>query len=165
MGCRSAITLSRPDSAGLFRAAIIASGPCQLQADVATAETRSGSYAARLGCGDVATAAACLRALPAADLVEPPGFVGFGGDMMTGPVSGTPLLPVKAVTALEAGRAARVPVLIGTTHDEFTLYMAIQYLQAGTCSGRGGLPAQLAEHLRRARGVRGPALSPRPVRR
>ena len=123
--------LVAPDSAGLFRAAIIASGRCQLQADVATAQTRSGAYAAKLGCGDVATAAACLRALPAADLVEPPGFVGFGSDTMTGPVFGTPLLPVKAVTAIEEGGAARVPVLIGTTHDEFTLYMAIQYLQLG----------------------------------
>ena len=33
------------------------------------------------------------------------------------------------MTAMGQGKAARVPVLIGTNHDEFTLFAATQYLQ------------------------------------
>ena len=42
--------LVAPGSAGLFRAAIIASGPCSAQAQLATAERDSAAYAAGLGC-------------------------------------------------------------------------------------------------------------------
>ena len=42
--------LVAPGSAGLFRAAIIASGPCSAQAVLATAERDSVAYAAGVGC-------------------------------------------------------------------------------------------------------------------
>ena len=56
--------LVAPASAGLFSAAIIQSGPCQAQYDLPAAERTSEKYAEDVGCGDHATAAACLRALP-----------------------------------------------------------------------------------------------------
>ncbi|EUA06806.1 carboxylesterase family protein [Mycobacterium xenopi 4042] len=60
--------LVAPGSAGLFRAAIVQSGPCQAQADLVSAQRTSLDYAASMGCADPATAAQCLRALPAAKL-------------------------------------------------------------------------------------------------
>ena len=54
--------LVAPDSAGLFRAAIIQSAPCQAQADLAAGRRQSVDYAAAAGCRNPATAAAvCAR--------------------------------------------------------------------------------------------------------
>jgi para-nitrobenzyl esterase len=136
--------LVAPDSAGLFRAAIIASGPCQAQADLATAQRESVAYAVNAGCPDAATAAACLRALPASGLAEPPWYFHIGGNGLTGPVVGPPVLPVDAVAAIDGGRAAKVPVLIGTTRDEFTLFVALQYLRSGQLPNAGDYPRELA---------------------
>jgi para-nitrobenzyl esterase len=123
--------LVAPRSTGLFRAAIIGSGPCRGEVDRATAERISVAYAAAAGCAEEGTAADCLRALPVADLNQPPVYYHLGNDGLTGPISGTASLPVDAMTAIGAGKAARVPVLIGTNHDEYTLFAAIQFLQHG----------------------------------
>jgi para-nitrobenzyl esterase len=113
--------LVAPASKGLFRAAIIQSAPCQAQADLPTAEQRSIEYAAQ----------ECLRALPADKLRKPALYFNIGSDALTGPVTGTKLLPVNPVTAIARDDAARVPVLIGTNRDEFTLFVALRYLQQG----------------------------------
>ncbi len=137
--------LVAPGSAGLFRAAIIASGPCTAQAVLADAERDSRAYAAERGCIDPAAAAACLRALPADTLIEPPWFYRIGANTLSGPVIGTPVLPVDPVAAIEARRAAAVPVLIGTTRDEFTFFMALQYLRLGQLPSADRYPQLLAE--------------------
>ncbi|WP_059015953.1 carboxylesterase family protein [Mycobacterium sp. M26] len=121
--------LVAPGSQGLFRAAILQSGPCQAQADRPTAQRVSLEYAAGVGCADEAAAADCLRALPADRLQRPPLYVGFGADRLTGPVTGTDRVPVDPMTAFALDRVPRVPVLIGTNTDEFTLFVAVQYLQ------------------------------------
>jgi para-nitrobenzyl esterase len=123
--------LVAPGSAGLFRAAIIQSGPCQAQADLPTAQRLSLDYAASVGCGDPSAAANCLRALPASKLAGAPWYYHIGSDDLTGPVTGSPLLPVDPITAAAQGRAAKVPVLIGTMHDEGTLSVATQFIQFG----------------------------------
>ncbi|KUI26028.1 carboxylesterase [Mycobacterium sp. IS-1496] len=121
--------LVAPGSEGLFRAAVIQSAPCQAQAPLPVAERRSLDYAAEVGCPDPATAAECLRALPADTLRKPVWFVEIGADQLTGPVTGTTALPVDPVRAIADGTAAKVPVLIGTNRDEFTLFVALRYLQ------------------------------------
>ncbi len=124
--------LVAPGSAKLFRAAIIQSAPCQAQVDLATAQRVSSEYAASVGCPDPATAAVCLRALPATALTRPPWYWHLGdADALSGPVIGTATLPVSPVAAFGAGRAARVPVLIGTNHDEFSMFAALRYLRLG----------------------------------
>jgi para-nitrobenzyl esterase len=124
--------LVAPGSAKLFHAAIIQSAPCQAQADLATAQRISLDYAAKAGCADPATAAVCLRALPATVLARTLWYSHIGdSDALSGPVVGTATLPVGPVAAIAAGSAARVPVLIGTNHDEFTLFAALRYLHVG----------------------------------
>lgn len=123
--------LVAPGSRGLFRAAIIQSAPCGAQADLPTAEQRSVDYAAKVGCGDPRTAADCLRALPLDKLREPVTFYDIGDNKLPGPVTGTTVLPVDPVTAIARNDAARVPVLLGTNRDEFTLFVALQYLRFG----------------------------------
>lgn len=46
-------------------------------------------------------------------------YYGIGENMLSGPVAGTTLLPVDPMRAISDGGAARVPVMIGTTRDEF----------------------------------------------
>jgi para-nitrobenzyl esterase len=121
--------LVAPDSAGLFRAAILQSGPCQAQADRATATRVSTEYATSAGCSDPAAAAACLRSLPAQKLQRAPLYVGFGPDKLTGPVTGTDRLPVDPMTDIALSRVPRIPVLIGSNGDEFAMFAAIQYLK------------------------------------
>jgi para-nitrobenzyl esterase len=64
-----------------------------------------------------------------AKLDTPPWYYGIGGDRLTGPITGTGRIPADPMTAFAEGKAPRVPVLIGTNHDEFTLFVAIQYLR------------------------------------
>jgi para-nitrobenzyl esterase len=137
--------LVAPDSAGLFRAAIIQSGPCQAQVGPATARRISRAYAASVGCADHATAAACLRALPAGRLAEPLWYARFGTDRLSGPITGTPALPVDPVQAFAGGAAARVPVLIGTNRDEFTMFVALRYLRVGGGISTAEYPAVLSD--------------------
>ncbi len=126
--------LVAPESWGLFRAAIMQSGPCQAQAALPEAKRVSVAFAAQAGCADPATAGACLLALPAARLEGGPGYVTIGANnVISGPVTGTERLPVAPpVAAAEGRRIERVPVLIGSTADEFTVFVAISYLRHKT---------------------------------
>lgn len=126
--------LVAPESAGLFRGAIMQSGPCQAQADLPAAERISVDYAAKAGCAAGPTAARCLRELPADRLIGGPPYVRIGANVLTGPVTGTSRLPAAPQTLVGRGATARVPVLIGNTADEFTLFVAMTYLR------RKGLP-------------------------
>jgi para-nitrobenzyl esterase len=118
--------LVAPGSRGLFRAAMIQSGPCQAQATLAAAVKSSVDYTGRHGCADRATAAACLRALPVADLLDAPQFFAVAGIGMPGPVVGGSVLPVAPLDGFRRGAAVPVPVVVGTTHDEFTYFLAEQ---------------------------------------
>ncbi|WP_232064720.1 carboxylesterase/lipase family protein [Mycobacterium cookii] len=124
--------LVAPGSVGLFRAAIIQSAPCQAQADLATGQRRSVDYAAQAGCRNPAITAVCLRALPAARLDRPPWYYLIGdSDGLSGPVTGATVLPDGPFPAIATGRAARVPVLVGVNHDEFTMFAAFRHRKLG----------------------------------
>ncbi|MFM9035630.1 MAG: carboxylesterase/lipase family protein [Mycobacterium sp.] len=118
-----------PESTGLFRAAIMQSGPCQAQAPLPAAEKISVDYAARAGCPDRPAVQQCLRDLPADRLITGPPYVRIGANILTGPVTGTQRLPADPPTVADSGPIARVPVLIGSTADEFTLFVALTYLR------------------------------------
>jgi para-nitrobenzyl esterase len=137
--------LVAPASKGMFRAAIIQSGPCQAQLALPEAERISEDYARDAGCGDPATAASCLRALPADKLRKPVWYDRIGEDTLSGPVHGTTVLPEDPMVAFRAGRVTDVPVLIGSNHDEFTLFVALQYLRSGRQYAAGEYPGLLAD--------------------
>jgi len=134
--------LVAPESRGLFRAAIMQSGPCQVQATLPAAEQISIDYATGLGCADPASAARCLLDLPADRLLDGPPYVRIGAKALTGPVTGTQRLPGAPPELAARGATARVPVLIGSTADEFTLFVALSYLRTRTM---GSYRALLAE--------------------
>jgi carboxylesterase type B len=113
--------LVSPDSRGLFVRAIIQSGSCQTQT-AARANAAGVQFAATAGCSDAPTrhAVACLRALPAADLVNDQSTTGFTPML----IRGTPSLPADPRTAIHSGQFAHVPVLIGATLDEGRAFTA-----------------------------------------
>lgn len=137
--------LVSPGSAGLFRAAILMSAPCQAQTDLAAATPRSVEYAAAVGCPDPATAGTCLRQLPVDGLRKPVWYFNIGSDELTGPVTGSAMIPEAPLVAFGADRAERVPVLIGTTRDEFTLFVALRYLRQGQRYVEGDYPQLLTD--------------------
>ncbi len=141
--------LSAPESVGLFRAAIMQSGPCQAQVEAPEARRISREYTESLGCAergkDDAEVAACLRALPADRLSRPLWYARFGTDQLSGPAVGTPLLPTDPVRAFRDGDAARVPVLLGVNRDEFTMFVALRYLRVGREITAAEYPDELAD--------------------
>jgi para-nitrobenzyl esterase len=124
--------LAAPSSVGLFSKVILQSGGCGTAniIDVirpgtgpggdtwkpqSLAESAGITAAGKLGCGDPATVLACLRALPAAQIVN-------GVGTYWSPAVGTNLLPRRPSDAAAASEFPAVPMLAGTTRDEGTLF-------------------------------------------
>jgi para-nitrobenzyl esterase len=103
--------LTSPPARGLFRGAIMQSGSCASQSP-ATAQASGLAFAKQAGCPDPATAAACLRALPEKTLLD--ASTSYSAQF----TYGGPELPVADASAVAAGNYDRVPVLMGTNHDE-----------------------------------------------
>ena len=137
--------LVAPSSIGLFRAAIIQSGPCQAQVALPEATRISLDYARAVGCPDRVAAPQCLRAIAPEKLRVPVWYYRIGDDLLSGPVTKTAALPVDPMAAFATGKAAKVPVLIGTNRDEFTLVVALQWLRMGKRFPPGEYPHLLSE--------------------
>lgn len=103
--------LSAPGSRGLFIRAMMQSGSCASQT-LSDAQASGVAFATAAGCPDAATAAACLRAKPAGQLLDttPTTNNRF--------VRGVPELPQDPDTAVRTGNFARVPVVNGANRDE-----------------------------------------------
>ena len=111
--------LASPLAAGLFHKAIVESGAYSLvQPSLATAEASGATFAASVGCGNPSTAAACLRALSVATILAHqtaatmvPNLDGF-------------VLPLTVRAAFTSGQFNHVPVIEGSNHDEWRLFVA-----------------------------------------
>ncbi|MEW1646535.1 carboxylesterase family protein [Streptomyces sp. NPDC091219] len=112
--------LASPAARGLFDRAIIESGPCTgtpdhpfapSSAPLATARAAGEDLTAKVGCGGARDALACLRRVSVPRLLA-------AQDTDQQPAYDTPLLPADPAAAITAGRYHRVPVLIGSNHDE-----------------------------------------------
>ena len=121
--------MTSPLARGLFRGAISESGSCPSQTP-AQAQSAGLAFAAQAGCPDAATAASCLRNMPESALLTASANY---SPMFT---SGGPELPLPPLTAVKEGDYARVPLLMGTNHDEgrtftqgFASYTEQQYVQ------------------------------------
>ena len=127
--------LASPGAQGLFQRAIIESGACTSPDSAisqAAAETGGLAMAADLGCGDAATAAACLRALPVGRVLhaKPHRRGLLGKDSWTSDYGGV-VLPLAPRQAFEQGRFATVPVIDGVNHDEARLFLDLNRFKGG----------------------------------
>jgi para-nitrobenzyl esterase len=109
-----------PRSSGLLARAIVESGAYSLALPtLAQSEAAGAAIATALGCSD--QTAACLRAAPlSAILANSSG----GGYVPT--VDGK-VLPLSLGAALAAGKFNRVPVMQGSNHDEWRLFVGLDY--------------------------------------
>jgi para-nitrobenzyl esterase len=111
--------LAAPGSTGLFQQAIAQSGAYMLAPPtVAVAETQGTAYATAVGCSS--QDAACLRAVPVTTLLA---------NQPTSPVAYLPrvdgiILPQAMDAAFTSGQFNKVPVIEGSTHDEYRLFVA-----------------------------------------
>ena len=111
--------LASPESAGLFHQAIAQSGAYALvNAPLAAAEAAGAGFATAAGCPD--QSASCLRALPVEALLAVQGGGGFVPNLDNKVLT----QPLKA--AFTSGDFNRVPVIEGSNHDEWRLFVALQ---------------------------------------
>ncbi|MEU6865844.1 carboxylesterase family protein [Streptomyces sp. NPDC046876] len=161
--------LTSPTAAGLFQRAVLQSGSCHTsfprgalapgtpayepfasQADVQTA----GAEAARhLGCtaGGGDEVLACLRGQSTDRLATAQLMQSFNR-----PAFGNGLLPVAPAQALASGRFHRLPVILGTNHDEMRMFVGLS-LAAFPIRTEDDYRARLAE----AFGAAAPAVEAR----
>ncbi len=138
--------MTSPLARGLFRSVIMESGSC---ASRTPAQARSAglAFAAQAGCASAATAASCLRNTPESVLLT------ASASYSARFASGGPELPVPPATAVADGDYARVPLLMGTNHDEgrtfaqgFASYTEQQYVQFVDQNYGAQAPAILARY-------------------
>ncbi|MCJ7546171.1 MAG: carboxylesterase family protein [Deltaproteobacteria bacterium] len=115
--------LASPEAAGLFDRAIVQSGAYFLNTTpLAAAEAVGTAKATAMGCpGNDAAAAACLRSLPVETLLANQGSGGFTGNIdykvLMEPIGAT----------LASGDFNQVPVMEGSNHDEWRLFVALSF--------------------------------------
>jgi len=117
-----------PMSAGLFNRAIYQSSPGFFSTlpSAATALTNGTNFATAAGCtGSGAAAAACLRDLPVARILQLQGTPNADGPYTTGPFVDGTVIPNTPEDAWTSGNYNHMPILGGSTKDEFTFITGI----------------------------------------
>ena len=134
--------LASPLAAGLFDQAIVQSGAYALtNAPLATAETAGTSFAAAAGCPD--QTASCLRALPITAF-----FAVLGPTASLVPNLDNHVVTQTPRAAFTSGNFNRVPVIEGSTHDEWRLFVGLTEIATGVPLPAAGYPAAIAATLR-----------------
>jgi para-nitrobenzyl esterase len=114
--------LTSPQSSGLFARAIVESGAYALtQPTLAAAEAQAAAYETAVGCNPNDTS--CLRAVPVSTLLAKQS----ASATAYMPVVDGSVLPQSIGTAFSSGQFNRVPVIEGTNHDEFRLFVALLF--------------------------------------
>src|SRR5262244_1250646 len=135
--------LASPLAAGLFHKAIVESGSYSLvQPSLSAAEAAGAAFAASAGCADPSTAAACLRSLPVATILAHQPSV-----TMVGNLDGF-VLPQTVRAAFSTGQFNHVPVIDGSNHDEWRLFVAQTEATTGTPLTAAGYIPAIAATLR-----------------
>jgi para-nitrobenzyl esterase len=113
--------LVSPGARGLFQKAIVESGSYNpTQQSLTSAEAAGAAFATKAGCAS--NSASCLRGLPVSTILANEDPVGYTPD-----IDGT-VLKQSIKTALASGQFNRVPVVIGTNHDEYRLFVGVYEL-------------------------------------
>ena len=117
--------LVSPGARGLFQRAIVESGAYALT-EQPLAQGRAGGSGVRredrLRQGHRRETAACLRGLPVATILASQTATGYQPDL-----DGT-VLTQSIGPALASGHFSRVPIINGTNHDEWRLFVALDTL-------------------------------------
>jgi para-nitrobenzyl esterase len=112
------LQLISPTARGLFAKAIAESGGyAQYPVPLASAEAQGQAFAAKAGCAS--QTAPCLRSLPVATILADQDQSGASADI-DGLVLSQPLKQ-----ALASGKFSHVPVIDGSNHDEWRLFVAL----------------------------------------
>ena len=132
--------LVSPGARGLFQRAIVESGTYDLtQQSLASAESAGAAFAAKAGCA--ANTATCLRSLPVSAIVGSEDFGGYE------PNIDSAVLPRSIITALASGQFSHVPVIIGTNHDEWRLFVGLDQLDGAPAVTEANYVAEVASTL------------------
>jgi para-nitrobenzyl esterase len=120
--------LVMPGAHGLFQKAIVESGAYgnTLQPTLATAQMQGTTFATNAKCPDPCTPD-FLRGLSAADVLAAQDSLKL--QTLLPSVDGT-VIPTDINTALGSGAYEKVPVIEGTNHDEWALFVALYLIQA-----------------------------------
>jgi para-nitrobenzyl esterase len=126
--------VASPTAKGLFQQGISISGfynfnvntiwwPADCKSKLQTeaqAQNMGAEFAAKVGCGNAADVAACLRAVPVNTLLEKGGqFLDPTAGGAIGPIVNGTTLPMSAAEAFKRGRVNKVKLMIGVGRDEF----------------------------------------------
>jgi para-nitrobenzyl esterase len=121
--------LASPLAAGLFHKAIVESAVgFPLVPTPTLAQQEAGAGAAQVqavGCAGVADVAACLRAVPAQNFLNP----ALVSNATTYPVIDNYVLKQTPLNAFRSGQFNKVPVITGSNSDEFTNLLAVAFPQ------------------------------------
>lgn len=132
--------LVSPRARGLFHRAIVESGAYSLTLpSLATAEAQGTAYATAEGC--TSQTAACLRALTVVQVLTHENANGYVTN-----VDGR-VLPLSVDQALATGQFNRVPVMNGSNHDEWRLFVALDNVLAGITPTPSNYPFIIAATL------------------
>jgi para-nitrobenzyl esterase len=123
--------MASPTAAGLFRRAIVESGGSRLAwASAYTARTQGRKIAKSLGC--ITAVAQCLRAQSVAQLLAVQGLPESLQTLLQwGPNTSGAILRKQWLSAAFRGVFNRVPVLMGSNHDEGRLFVGLSYTEPG----------------------------------
>lgn len=121
-----------PQSKGLFHRAILQSGACHLltATPAAVMQAQTVALGVKLGCPEGPGQLSCMRQKPALDVMRqsvPNGNEVNGVDLRWTPVQDGITLKGDPDQLVQQGKFHRVPVLVGTTHDEGRLFVASEY--------------------------------------
>jgi len=132
--------LVSPSAKGLFERAIVESGAYQLSLpSLATAEAQGTTFATAEGCTD--QTAACLRALTVAQILAKENAAGYVTNV------DNRVIPQSIDTALTSGEFNRVPLINGSNHDEWRLFVALNDVFAGIIPTPANYPQVIAATL------------------
>jgi para-nitrobenzyl esterase len=118
--------VTSPAAHGLFAGAIVQSGAYALtEQPLAAAEQSGAQFAASVGCAQTGPAqvAACLRAVPVSTILAKQNASGYQPD-----IDGA-VLHQSIGTALASGQFNRVPLVNGSNHDEWRLFVGLDTLE------------------------------------
>jgi para-nitrobenzyl esterase len=132
--------MASPGAHGLFEKAVVESGSYNpTQTSLADAEKAGEAFASEVGCAD--QTAACLRNVPVSTILADEDQSGYTPD-----IDGR-VLTRSLSSAFATGQFNRVPIVQGTNHDEWRLFVAAETL--------AGDPVTAANYLGQIEGTLG----------